>query len=121
MFMGSSTVTVDGDAMSYMALPALSCQCVGMPPPPRPKKKSKTKSLVLPTSVVLPIPAGPPVLIGGPPTISMMAIGMKLGMAGLGKGLKRLAKTKTFKRFSRKFKRGKGRGKSPRRATGQHH
>ncbi len=65
-----------------------------MPTPPRvnPKKKSKVKSMVLPTSVVLPIPAGPPVLIGGPPTISLMAIGMKVGMAALGKALKKLRK-----------------------------
>ena len=92
MFMGSATVEVDGDAFSYMALPALSCQDIGLPPPPRlnPKKKSKVKSLVLPTSVVLPIPAGPPVLVGGPPTISLMALGMKVGMAALGKGLKKL-------------------------------
>jgi RHS repeat-associated protein len=93
IFMGSSTVSVDGDAFSYLALPSLTCQDVGMPPPPRPKKKSKTKSLVLPTSVVLPIPAGPPVLVGGAPTISLMALGMKAGMAALGRlgrGLRRL-------------------------------
>lgn len=92
MFMGSATVVLDGDPASYMALPALSCQDIGMPAPPRsnPKKKTKTKSLVLPTSVVLPIPAGLPVLIGGPPTISMMAMGMKAGMAGMGKALKKL-------------------------------
>ena len=60
IFMGSSTVAVDGDAFSYLALPSLTCQDVGMPPPPRVKKKSKTKSLVLPTSVVLPIPRRPP-------------------------------------------------------------
>ncbi|MEZ6062402.1 MAG: DUF6531 domain-containing protein [Planctomycetaceae bacterium] len=110
MFMGSATVVIDGDAQSYMALPALSCQCIGMPPIPRlnPKKKSKVKSLVLPTSMVLPIPAGPPVLIGGPPTISMMAMGMKAGMAALGKLGKGL----------RKLQRGSGRiGRAMRRAS----
>ena len=106
MFMGSATVEVDGDAFSYMALPALSCQDIGMPPPPRvnPKKKSKVKSLVLPTSVVLPIPAGPPVLVGGSPTISLMALGMKVGMAALGKGLKRLAKSRLARRLGGAFK-----------------
>ena len=90
--MGSSTVAVDGDAMAYLGLPVLSCHDVGMLPPPRlnPKKKSKIKSMVLPTSVVLPIPMGLPVLIGGPPTISLMAMGMRAGMAGIGKGLKKL-------------------------------
>src|SRR5205823_3551761 len=63
--------------------------------------------LLLPTSVVLPIPAGPPVLVGGPPTISLMALGMKLGMAGLLKGLKKLAKTKVFKRLMAAAKKAK--------------
>jgi RHS repeat-associated protein len=90
-FMGSATVAFDGDAATFMALPALSCQSVGMPPPPRlnPKKKGGTKSLVLPTSVVLPIPAGPPVLIGGPPTISLMSLAMNL----IGPVMKALGKT----------------------------
>jgi len=100
MFMGSSTVIADGDPASYMALPALSCNDIGMPAPPRsnPKKKTKMKSLVLPTSVVLPIPAGMPVLIGGPPTISMMAMGMKVGMAALG----RLMRTRAVRRLVRR-------------------
>lgn len=87
MFMGSATVQWDGDAASYMALPTLDCQSVGMPPFPRlnAKKKSKVKSMVLPTGVVLPIPAGPPVLIGGPPTISLMALAFKAGFAAAGK------------------------------------
>lgn len=109
MFMGSSTVSFDGDAASYMALMNLSCHDVGMPPIPRIKKKSVTKSLVLPTSVVLPVPGGPPVLIGGAPTISLMAIGMKVGMAALGKGLKRLAKTRAFRRLMKKFRRARRR------------
>jgi RHS repeat-associated protein len=92
-FMGSSTVEMDGDAATYMGLPALSCSDVGSIAPPRvnPKKKTKMKSLVLPTCVAMAIPAG--VLVGGPPTISLMALGMKAGMAAigkLGKGLRRL-------------------------------
>ncbi|HXV13706.1 MAG TPA: PAAR domain-containing protein, partial [Candidatus Krumholzibacteria bacterium] len=103
MFMGSSTVIADGDPFSYTALPALSCQSIGMPAPFRtnPKKKTKMKSLVLPTSVVLPIPMGPPVLVGGSPTISMMAIGMRVGMAGLGAAFKKLRK---MQKASRKMK-----------------
>lgn len=106
MFMGSSTVNFDGDPASYMALPALSCQDIGMVAPFRinPKKKTKIKSLVLPTSAVLPIPLGLPVFIGGPPTISLMAIGMKLGMTALGKGLKRLAKTKLGRKIGAAWK-----------------
>ena len=95
MFMGSATVCIDGEAQSYMGLPALSCQSIGMPSIPRltPKKKTIPKCLMLPTSVVVAIPGGPPVLIGGPPTISLMQMGMKLGMKAigkLGKGLRKL-------------------------------
>ena len=102
MFMGSSTVCIDGDAQSYMGLPGLDCQCIGMPPIPRLKKKSPIPSLVLPTSVVLPIPVGPPVLIGGAPTVSLMALGMRVGMAALGRGFRRLAQTGAFQRFVRR-------------------
>ncbi len=106
MFMGSSTVNFDGDAASYMALPTLECQCIGMPPIPRlnAKKKSKVKSLVLPTGVVLPIPMGPPVLIGGAPTISLMALAFKAGFSALGKAMRMLKKSKFARKVKAKFK-----------------
>ena len=85
VFMGSASVLADGDPLARLGMPALSCHDVGMPPPPRLKKKRKPKSLTLPTSVVLAVPAGAPVLVGGAPTISMMALGMKAAMGGLGK------------------------------------
>jgi hypothetical protein len=44
MFMGSSTVSADGQPLSYMALPALSCSCIGSPPPPRPGAKGGSSS-----------------------------------------------------------------------------
>ena len=47
--------------------------------------------MVLPTSMVMGIPAGMPVLVGGPPTIDMMAMAMKVGFAALGKALKNCA------------------------------
>lgn len=108
VFMGSSTVLADGDAFSHLALPVLSCQDVGMPPPPRPKKKSKTKSLVLPTSVVLSIPSG--IFVSGPPTISMMALGMRAGMAAAGKLFKKAKAARKAKKG--KAKKGKSKGKS---------
>ncbi len=104
-FMGSSTVLAEDEPFSYMSLPVLSCSCIGMPPPPR--KKGGGGGLMLPTSIVTPIPAGLPVLVGGPPTISLMAIGMKLGMAGLGKiagKLRRMQKSsKRMKNISDKI------------------
>ncbi len=84
VFMGSSTVLADDEPLSFLGMPALSCHCIGMPPIPRLKKKRRVKSLVLPTSFVIAIPMGMPVLVGGAPTISMMALGMRAGMAALG-------------------------------------
>jgi len=103
IFMGSATVVVDGDPQSFLALPVLSCQDVGIVAPPRPKKKAVPKSMMLPTTVVLCVPMGPMVLIGGPPTISMMAMAMKGVMAGL-KKLKGLMKaSKKMKKLSKKI------------------
>ncbi len=103
MFMGSSTVLAEGEPFTFMSCQVLTCHDIGMIPPPRPKKKGGTKTMVLPTSIVLPIPAGPTVLVGGPPTISMMAIGMKVGLAALGK-LRKLQKgSKGMKKASDKI------------------
>ncbi len=106
-FMGSSTVLVEDEPFSYMALPVLSCSCIGMPPPPRPTKKEPAVGLMMPTSIVTPIPAGPPVLVGGAPTISLMAMGMKAGMAGMGKAFKKMRKmqkgSKRMKKMSDKM------------------
>jgi RHS repeat-associated protein len=71
LFMGSSTVLVDGEPMTYSALPALTCTDIGIPAPLRAGKKGSAKSLLLPTSTVMAIPAGGLVMIGGAPTISM--------------------------------------------------
>ncbi len=100
IFMGSSTVLAEDEPLSRLGMPVLSCQSIGMMPPVR--KKVKTTSMVLPTSVVLSIPAGRPVLVGGPPTISLMAIGMRAGMAGLGKLNKLKKSSKLMKKMSDK-------------------
>ncbi|PPK88770.1 RHS repeat-associated protein [Neolewinella xylanilytica] len=91
IFMGSATVVVEDEPFSRMSSPVLSCSCIGMPSPPRPKGKAKA-GLKLPTSVLIAIPGGQLVMVGGPPTISMMAIGMKLGMAAGGKFFNRFVK-----------------------------
>lgn len=99
IFMGSATVLSDGDPQSFLGLPVLSCQDIGMPPPPRPKKKSVAKTLLLPTTVILCIPMGGLVLIGGPPTISMMAIAQKVGLGAL----KKFRKGKLMRKLSDKI------------------
>ena len=81
LFMGSSTVIVDGEPFSHIAHPALGCQVVGMPSPGRTKSKPK-KMCLLPTDFNLAIPST--VLIGGPPTISMMGLATKGAFKALG-------------------------------------
>jgi len=76
LLMGSKTVLADGSPFSYLGLPVLSCSCVGSPPPPHPPEEPEA-GFFLPTSVVLPIPAGPLVLVGGPPTFNWMAMAFK--------------------------------------------
>lgn len=57
--------------------------------PPR-KKPKRSYGMVLPLSIVMGIPLGMPVLVGGPPTINMMALGMAAVMKALGPALKKL-------------------------------
>jgi RHS repeat-associated protein len=95
VYMGSATVICDGSPMSRLGVPVLSCHDVGMPSPPRSKKKGSKPTMFLPTSVLMAIPAGQPVMVGGPPTIDMMAMATKMGMSSLGKlagGAKKAAK-----------------------------
>lgn len=109
MFMGSSTASYDGEAASYGLLPVLTCQSIGFPAPPRlfgnKPRKGKTRSLLLPTSIVLPIPLGKPALVGGSPTISLTSLLMgaasMLALKGLGKGLKRLKNSKLARRAAK--------------------
>lgn len=98
IFMGSATVLFDGEPQSFLGMPVLSCQDIGMPAPPRPKKKSVAKSLELPTTTLISIPMGALVLIGGPPTISMSAMASKAALAGL----KKLAKLKAIQKAIKK-------------------
>lgn len=101
IFMGSATVLADGSPLSFTALPVLGCQDIGMISPIRLKKPKKTYGMVLPTSIVMGIPAGMPVLVGGPPTIDMMAMAMKVGFAALGKAMKKL---RALQKRSARFK-----------------
>src|SRR5690606_2599195 len=99
VFMGSATVLGEGEPLSRMAMPTLSCQSIGIPSPPRKAKKPPKKTFFLPTSTLITIPMGMPVNVGGPPTINMMAIMMRLGLKGLGK----LRKSKFMKKVSDKI------------------
>ncbi|WP_081077011.1 RHS repeat-associated core domain-containing protein [Burkholderia pseudomultivorans] len=72
-FMGSKTVLANNDPMSYMALEALSCWSIGMEPPPHNSAHTDRTYPSMPSSVMLPIPAGRPVFVGGPPIVNMAA------------------------------------------------
>lgn len=102
IFMGSAMVLADGAPMSFTALPVLTCHDIGMIAPPR-KKPKKTYGMVLPTSIVTAIPAGLPVLVGGPPTIDMMAMAMAGGMKALGGAMGKLRKLQKSSKRMKKF------------------
>lgn len=96
LLLGSKTVLADGSPFAYDGLRVLSCTCIGAPPMPRNKKKAEP-GFFLPGSCVYPIPAGPQVLVGGPPTVNWMGLAFKLPGA-LGK----LAKSNAFKKLAKK-------------------
>ncbi|EOE6860972.1 RHS repeat-associated core domain-containing protein [Cronobacter dublinensis] len=103
LFMGSKTVAVDGEPFSRIGMPVLSCNVVGMVPPFRPKRAAKPKlpSLTLPLTFNLALPNN--VIVGGPPTVNLMALLMRAGLSGLGKGMKKLKKTPQWRLFMRRF------------------
>ena len=113
MWMGSSTVLADGGPCTTQFHPALSCNIVGFPSILRKLKPPKPKvSLMAPTAMLTTIISfGKPVLVGGPPTIDLFQLGLKLGLKGLGKlgkaggrfARKQANKIKAFNRAGRKF------------------
>ncbi|MBR8253041.1 RHS repeat-associated core domain-containing protein [Burkholderia ambifaria] len=72
-YMGSRTVLANNDPMSFMALPALSCWSIGLEPPGHNSAHTDRTYPSMPSSVMLPIPAGRPVMVGGPPVLNMAA------------------------------------------------
>ena len=65
---GSSTVVADGEAMSASNHQVLSCDDTGAPAPVRAWKSGGAKSLMKAGCLVLAIPGGAPVMVGGSPT-----------------------------------------------------
>ena len=73
VYQGSSTVTADGEALSAMNHQVLGCHDVGSPAPVRPWKSGGATSLMMAGSVVISIPGGAPVNVGGSPTVAATA------------------------------------------------
>jgi RHS repeat-associated protein len=103
LFMGSKTVLVDSEPFARITMPVLSCNFVGMIPPLRPKRLSKPKplSLTMPLTTNLALPNQ--VIVGGPSTVNEMALMMRLGLAALGKALKKFKKTPRYRKFMEQF------------------
>lgn len=120
-FFGSPRVKAEGSYFSGAGFMVMSCNDVGVPLSITPGKKFKPiPSLYLPTSAAIPIPAGKPVIVGGPyvPDLMGMIMGlvmsfgfgalMKVGGKALKKGLtalnhKVLKKFKCTQSLSKKF------------------
>jgi RHS repeat-associated protein len=84
IFMGSRTVSADGEPFSRLAMPVLDCNLAGMINPFRVKKPKKPlRAMSLPTGLNVAIPTS--VKIGGPPTVSWTALAFRAAFAGLGK------------------------------------
>ncbi|WP_273869237.1 RHS repeat-associated core domain-containing protein [Serratia odorifera] len=103
LFMGSKTVRVDGEPFSRITMPVLSCNFIGMMPPFRPKRLAKPKplSLMMPLTLNLALPNQ--VVVGGPPTVNVMALLMRAGLSGLGKGLKKFKKSAGYAKLMTQF------------------
>jgi len=110
-FFGSTRVKVEGSYFSVAPYMVMTCNDIGIPLSLAPGKKMKPiPSLYAPTSMSIPLPTGPPVLVGGPYAPDLMAMlqglvmsygmgaAMKLGGKILGKGLKAL-NNKVLKNF----------------------
>lgn len=79
-FFGSPRVTAEGSYFSGAGFMLMTCNDIGLPLSITPGKKFKpVPTLYLPTSVAIPIPAGKPVIVGGPYVPDLM--GMLMGLA----------------------------------------
>ncbi len=111
-FFGSLNVKAEGSLFSPAGFMVMSCNDIGIPLSLSAGKNFKpVPSLYLPTSATIPIPAGKPVIVGGPyvPDLKGMLMGllMSYGFSGLMKAGGMLAKkalTAINKGVLKKFK-----------------
>jgi RHS repeat-associated protein len=91
-YMGSMTVAADQEPFSFMGCMVKTCHCPGS---------------MKPTSVIITIPTGPLVLVGGPPVPSLALLSSKLFKKAFNKGFAKamaaLKKTKAAKWISQKI------------------
>ena len=96
-FFGSQTVRADGSYFSIATNNLMTCSCIGIP--------LGAASRYLPISTSIPIPMGPPVIVGGPQVPNLLGMATQMLMAG---GLKFLQKKagKLFKKAKTKGMKG---------------
>ncbi len=79
IFMGSHSVASEDTPLGRLGDMALSCQCIGMPAPKKKKEGAEpSQGFYLPFSVVLAVPKGRLVLVGGFPVPSLTVLVQKL-------------------------------------------
>jgi RHS repeat-associated protein len=81
IFMGSHSVASEGAPLGRLGDMALSCQCIGMPPPKKQSDAEEEEAIqgfYLPLSLVIAIPKGRLVLVGGFPVPSLKALLQKV-------------------------------------------
>jgi RHS repeat-associated protein len=111
-FFGSMNTYIEDRRVCPKGFMVMSCNDVGIPaslqlgPPKKPGKKfSIIPSLFAPTSMSLPIPTGPPVIVGGPyvPDLAGLLMNMAMGL-GFGALMKigKKAGAKLLKTFNHK-------------------
>lgn len=107
-YFGSLTVKAEGSLLSPSGYMVMSCSDVGIPltlstPPGNRKFFPPVPSLYTPLSATIPIPLGPPVLVGGPYVPDLMGMLKMLlfsyGFSAALKGLGTLVNNLVFKKF----------------------
>lgn len=83
-FFGSLKVKAEGNLMAVSPFSVMSCNCIGIPLTLSVKPGNSYKPVATtyaPTSASIPIPTGPPVLVGGPYVPDLMGMLMSLVMS----------------------------------------
>lgn len=103
-FMGSLTVSADKRPFSFLGCMMLSCHCTGMK-----SLHNSSAELFLPTSTVLSIPMGMPVMVGGPPVPDLNALLNKLFDKLFDMALDALRNSRLMKAISQRIHNAAGR------------
>lgn len=99
IFMGSATVSAEGQPLSYMGLPTLTCQDIGMMSPRRIGKTPK--AMVLPVSILIVIPKGGMNISPTAPTVSLFVLAFKAVLKVFGKLIGAIRRARLIRQLQR--------------------